>query len=145
MPVGTAQMKGAKRPHQDGEEVASNGFGSNLPDFKDMPAVPGMPHGCAWGLFDKKGKKDEFGTLNLLTPDVVTAARLEIQEGVSVAINWSQDNCKVPHSGRIRPEHRIVRLPDWTGHDDEVTMNTQSGSQWDGFRRYNRKYISRRA
>jgi hypothetical protein len=27
-------------------------------------------------------------------------------------------------------------LPDWIGHDDEVEMNTQSGSQWDGFRHW---------
>lgn len=58
----------------------------DLPDFKDLPAVKGMPHGCAWGLFDKDGKRDNVGTLNLLTPEVVMEAKKEIQTGVSVAL-----------------------------------------------------------
>lgn len=107
----------------------------NLPAYKDIPVVPGMPHGCAWGLWDKDGEKDQLGSLNLLTPEVVLEARKEIQEGVSVAINWSLDNCQTPHSQRKKPEHRIVLLPDFVGHDDELNINTQSGSQWDGFRR----------
>ena len=51
-----------------------------------MPQVDGMPHGVAWGLFDKNGVKDEIGTLNLLTPEVVLNARNEIQTGQSVVM-----------------------------------------------------------
>lgn len=58
----------------------------NLPDYDDLPPVEGMPKGCAWGLFDKDGKKDLFGTLNLLTPSVVKAAGAEIQDGVSISL-----------------------------------------------------------
>lgn len=107
-----------------------------LPSYNSIPPVPGMPHGCAWGLWDTPGHKDDLGTLNLLTPDVIRSARNEIQVGIRVAINWSLDNCATPHSRRKPPEHRIMPLPDWTGHDDEVSMNTQSGSQWDGFRHW---------
>lgn len=57
-----------------------------VPDFDDLPAVEGMPQGCAWGVFDKNGKKDVYGTLNLLTPDVVKAAAAEVKEGVSVSL-----------------------------------------------------------
>jgi hypothetical protein len=103
-----------------------------LPSYKDLPPVPGMPHGCTWGLWDSDDKRDEIGTLNLLTPDVVIEARKEVQLGISVAINWSLDNCSSPHSQRKKPEHRIFPLPIWTGHDDEISINTQSGSQWDG-------------
>ena len=105
-----------------------------MPAYKDLPQVPGMPHGCTWGLWDSNGKRDQLGTLNLLTPKVILEARKEIQLGVSVAINWSMDKCSTPHSQRKKPEHRIFLLPDWVGHDDEVNINTQSGSQWDGFR-----------
>ena len=105
-----------------------------VPAYKDLPPVPGMPHGCTWGLWDSNGQRDQLGTLNLLTPEVVLEARKEIQLGVSVAINWSLDKCSTPHSQRKKPEHRIFLLPDWVGHDDEVNINTQSGSQWDGFR-----------
>ena len=58
----------------------------DLPNFKDLPAVKGMPHGCAWGLFDKDGQRDNIGTLNLLTPEVVLEAKKEIQSGISVAL-----------------------------------------------------------
>ena len=57
-----------------------------VPDFDDLPKVEGMPQGCAWGVFDKNGKKDVYGTLNLLTPDVVAAAATEIKDGVSVSL-----------------------------------------------------------
>lgn len=107
-----------------------------LPLYKDLTEIPGMPHGCAWGIWDSDGEKDELGSLNLLTPEVKIAAKNEIQFGISVALNWSLDNCATPHSHRKKPEHRIMPLPDWTGHDDEIHMNTQSGSQWDGFRRF---------
>lgn len=62
-----------------------------VPDFDDLPKVEGMPQGCAWGVFDKNGKKDVYGTLNLLTPDVVKAAAAEVKEGVSVSLKF------VPH------------------------------------------------
>lgn len=58
----------------------------NLPDYKDIPAVPGMPHGCAWGIFDESGVKDQLGTLNLLTPKKVLRAKEEIKAGVSVSL-----------------------------------------------------------
>lgn len=59
-----------------------------VPDFDDLPKVEGMPAGCAWGVFDKNGKKDVYGTLNLLTPDVVKAAASEVKEGVSVSLKY---------------------------------------------------------
>jgi hypothetical protein len=59
---------------------------SKLPSFDRLPKVEGMPQGCAWGVFDKDGKKDVLGTLNLLTPDVVKAAVAEVTEGVSVSL-----------------------------------------------------------
>ena len=60
----------------------------DLPNWKDIPAVPGMPHGCAWGLFDIDGVKDQLGTLNLLTPKKVLRAKEEILAGVSVSLKY---------------------------------------------------------
>jgi len=58
-----------------------------LPDYKDLPAVKGMPHGCAWGLWDKPGEpKDQLGSLNLLTPKVVREANLEVKTGERCAL-----------------------------------------------------------
>lgn len=53
----------------------------DLPSYDDIPAVPGMPHACAWGLWDKNGEKDQLGALNLLTPEVVQEAAKEIKTG----------------------------------------------------------------
>jgi hypothetical protein len=62
---------------------------SSVPDFDDLPPVKGMPQGCAWGLFDKDGKKDLRGTLNFLTPEVVAAACKEARDGVSISLKYA--------------------------------------------------------
>lgn len=86
-----------------------------------------MKHGCAWGLFDKNGQRDNLGCLNLLTPEVVVAARDEIkvghsthrrqgsffrsdccQTGHSVSLNWQLNKIHAPGFGRKVPEHRFV-------------------------------------
>lgn len=59
---------------------------SQLPKFDDLPPVEGMPQGCAWGIFDKDGKKDVLGTLNLLTQPVIAAACTEARDGVSISL-----------------------------------------------------------
>lgn len=56
---------------------------SSIPDFNDLPAVDGMPQGCAWGVF---GKDDKVGTLNLLTPAVRAEACKEARDGVSISL-----------------------------------------------------------
>jgi hypothetical protein len=58
----------------------------SCPDFDDLPKVEGMPQGCAWGVFDKDGKKDVYGTLNFLTPQIVLAAAAEVKEGISISL-----------------------------------------------------------
>lgn len=61
---------------------------SSVPDFDDLPEVKGMPKGCAWGVFDRDGEKDQVGTLNFLTPDVVRNAALEVKDGVSISLKY---------------------------------------------------------
>lgn len=55
---------------------------SNLPSFDELPTVDGIEN-CAWGLFDKDGKKDHLGCINLLTPKVVQEALKEATEGTT--------------------------------------------------------------
>jgi hypothetical protein len=59
---------------------------THLPDFDQLPKLDNLPQGCAWGVFDRDVVKDELGTLNLLTPEVVASAASEISVGVSVAL-----------------------------------------------------------
>lgn len=119
--------------------VSPNNEESGLPAYKDLETIPGTTYKCSWGLFDKNGRKDELGTLNLLTPErVVAASRSEIQTGQSVSLNWGLENVKFPGFGRTPLSQKIIDLGasslNWCGHDDELTFNTQCGSQWDGLR-----------
>lgn len=57
-----------------------------LPTFAELPDIRGHPKGCTWGLWDRDGKPDELGTLNLLTPDIVRKAVGEVQWGISVSL-----------------------------------------------------------
>ncbi|KAK3308370.1 uncharacterized protein B0T15DRAFT_508842 [Chaetomium strumarium] len=108
---------------------------SSVPDFDDLPPVEGQPQGCAWGIFDKDGKKDVLGTLNFLTPQIVAAAAAEVRDGVSISLNWPLNGIKFPLPGRKPPVHRANPLRemgmDCEGWDDELEFNTQFSSQWD--------------
>lgn len=125
---------------------SSNGSGSatkgtfaagNLPSFDDIPPVPGMPHGCAWNVW---GQGDELGTLNLLTPEVVAKSASEnIRTGERVQIDWGLDSVDVPANKRKDFYHEIIDLKQRLGvyaTDDEVHLNTQTSSQWDGFNHF---------
>ncbi|KAF2400781.1 hypothetical protein EJ06DRAFT_509667 [Trichodelitschia bisporula] len=108
---------------------------AGLPDFDSLPKVEGMPQGCAWGLFDKDGKKDVFGTVNLLTTDVVKEAVKEVKDGVSVSLNWPIGAIEKPGFLRKGLDHKVINFMDTPlpihGFDDEVSFNTQCSSQWD--------------
>ncbi|KAK9417684.1 hypothetical protein SUNI508_01441 [Seiridium unicorne] len=113
----------------------------DLPDFDSLPPVEGMPKGCAWGVFDKNGKKDTLGCFNLLTQDTVKRAYAEARDGISVSLNAPLDLLKIPGGPRVLTSHKVLSWaedisPSTCGHmkvlDDEVAFNTQSSSQWDG-------------
>ncbi|EQB47859.1 hypothetical protein CGLO_12961 [Colletotrichum gloeosporioides Cg-14] len=109
----------------------------SLPTYENIPPVDGMPHGCAWGLWDKDDKADQVGSLNLLTPSNTLEARKEIQTGVSVSLNWPLERIEDPGHNRTKIKHRFLDLkPTLVGHDDEICINTQTSSQWDGLRHW---------
>ncbi|KAF2093849.1 hypothetical protein NA57DRAFT_68897 [Rhizodiscina lignyota] len=108
------------------------------PAFEDLPLRPGDPKGSAWGLW---GEDDELGALNLLTPEVVKNASKEIVHGVVVPLNLPLDVPLRPmNPTRKVPVHRIVHKtrPQQASiaNDDEIDINTQSSSQFDGLRHY---------
>ncbi len=62
----------------------------------------------------------------------MNAARL-VTRGAVFALNWSADLPDPPLFGRLPHTHEVVDRA--TGHDDVLHQwNTQSSSQWDGFR-----------
>ncbi|KAH8595059.1 hypothetical protein B0O99DRAFT_512434 [Bisporella sp. PMI_857] len=109
---------------------------TDLPDFDSLPKVPEMPQGCAWGVFDKDGKKDHLGCINLLTPTVIKEAYKEARDGVSISLNWPMGAIHNPGFQRKPLVHTVISAegpPLHThGFDDEVEFNTQCSSQWDG-------------
>jgi len=102
---------------------------SNLPSYDELPVRDGAPAGSSWGLW---GEGDVFGCLNLLTPERVVAAARLVQSGAVFALNLEAELPDPPLFGRAAPQHTV--LGEGAGHDDVLTFNTQSSSQWDGFR-----------
>jgi hypothetical protein len=81
--------------------------------------------------------------LNLLTPRVVAAAaQEEIQSGERVSLDWPLNKPLHPSYKRVAFHHEVVnRAKDGEDglrvvNDDVLSFNTQSSSQWDGFRHY---------
>lgn len=102
------------------------------PRFEDLPIRKGDPECSAWGLW---GDEDEAGTLNLLTPDVVARASKEVQNGMVVPLNLPLESPLLPMNPRRTPcAHNIIAKG--YANDDEVHLNTQSSSHWDGLRHY---------
>ena len=101
-----------------------------FPNRKDLPSIPGAPKDAAWFW----GKDDGLGRLNLLTPDRVKAAAQEIKTGEMARMDLPLDVPKQPAFGRETFEHKIKTLRKDEAYDDTYSLNTQSGTQWDGFR-----------
>ncbi|KAJ5382249.1 hypothetical protein N7517_000160 [Penicillium concentricum] len=109
-----------------------------FPSFDELPPVPGQPQGSLWNFFDKDGKKDELGTLNILTPSVVRETSEEIQLGYHVQLDWPLDRLEFPGLGRQKTTHSVkdMRPEGFEGLDDEIFMNTQISSQWDSLKHW---------
>lgn len=103
---------------------------TTLPSYRELPKVNDLP--ASWGLLGSGGP-DYFGCLNLMTPAKLVAAARLVTRGAVFALNWSADLPDPPMFGRSRHVHEVVDRA--TGHDDVLHQwNTQSSSQWDGFR-----------
>lgn len=100
-----------------------------LPTYDELPVKEGAPAGSSWGLW---GDDDRFGCLNLLTPErAAKAAQTLVRKGVTFALNLEYELPDPPLFGRMVPQHEVLGEG---GHDDVLHFNTQSSSQWDGFR-----------
>ncbi|EXJ86816.1 hypothetical protein A1O3_03770 [Capronia epimyces CBS 606.96] len=100
--------------------------------FKNLQLQPDHPPHSAWGLW---GPDDQLGCLNRLTPDRIRAAATEVKTGVSIGLNWSLNEMHIPPFYRTKLKHEIFQLGE-NVNDDRVEFNTQTSSQWDGFRHW---------
>ncbi|KAF8802997.1 hypothetical protein BYT27DRAFT_7226194 [Phlegmacium glaucopus] len=105
-----------------------------LPTFDELPAYKNFP-GCAWDVW---GPDDQLGTVNLLTEEVVKkAAEEEIKLGKAISLNWPINFPEKPVFNRMQPEIKmLVWAERGMPRDDEIHINSQSGSQWDGMRHF---------
>jgi hypothetical protein len=101
-----------------------------FPLRKELPQLLHAPKDAAWIW----GPDDNLGRLNLLTPARVAKAAIEIVTGESARVDLPLDLPLQPSWGRERFEHSIKVINGGIGHDDLYALNTQSGTQWDGFR-----------
>jgi Putative cyclase len=103
---------------------------SELPRFVDLPLRNGHP--CAWDVWPTP---DYFGCLNLQTPERVAAAAKLVTRGAVFALNWEMELPSPPLFGR-QPFRHEISGPEGALWVDDVLhdWNTQSSSQWDGFR-----------
>lgn len=102
------------------------------PCFEDLPLRRGDPIASAWGLW---GEDDELGTLNLLTPETISQAAKEIKTGQVVPLNLPLNSPLIPMNPRRAPCHHNIIAKGYA-NDDELHLNTQSSTQWDGLRHY---------
>ena len=103
-----------------------------LPTYAQLPVTADAPAGSSWGVWDDDGA---LGCLNLLTPERVRRAQAIPQAGRVHNLNLELELPSPPLFGRPPFEHVVSELASGSGHDDELHhWNTQSSSQWDGFR-----------
>src|SRR3954464_7822343 len=102
-----------------------------LPAYADLPVTPGAPPGSSWGLW---GDDDVLGTLNLLTPERVAAAAQLVRRGAVFPLNLEMELPGPPLFKRAAFRHEVTG-PGGISQDDLLhDWNTQSSTQWDGFR-----------
>ncbi|OAA65392.1 hypothetical protein SPI_02179 [Niveomyces insectorum RCEF 264] len=104
-----------------------------FPPFEKLGIDPDGPPGNAWGLW---GRDDELGMLNLLTAENTVAASKLIVDGKRISIDLHLDEPKHPFFNRQVFYHHIHLKAPRAVFDDVLLLNTQSSTQWDGFRHY---------
>ncbi len=96
----------------------------------DLPRYDELPDGSSWGVWPGN---EMFGALNLLTPERAVAAAALVQTGETFALNWNMELPGPPLFGREAFDHQVNTGS--SSRDDVLhNWNTQSSSQWDGFR-----------
>ncbi|HVV19348.1 MAG TPA: cyclase family protein [Pseudonocardiaceae bacterium] len=98
--------------------------------YGDLPVADGVRH--SWGMW---GDSDVFGCLNRLDASSVREAGTLIRRGAVFPVNW---DIQLPAPGLFeRPSlrHELVHAAESAPLNDVISdWNTQSSSQWDGFR-----------
>src|SRR5882757_9668122 len=117
---------------QDPLSLPWNPESTTFPLRKELPSYAGHPTEAAWVW----GNDDFTGRLNLLTPARVKAAASEIRTGELARVDLPLNVPLEPAFGRTSFAHTIKQWRPGVAYDDEIVFNTQSSTQWDGFRHF---------
>ena len=99
-----------------------------LPDYDALPEVPGLDMRHAWDVF---GRDDVLGSINLLTPDRVTAAAATVTTGETISLDLALNEPDPPLFGRQPYQHHVFAL-NRNEMDDRVdNFHLQGSTQWD--------------
>ncbi|HEY2429582.1 MAG TPA: cyclase family protein [Acidimicrobiales bacterium] len=105
-------------------------MGTDLPPYDELPVRPGLPPGSSWAVW---GDHDVLGCLNLLTATAVRAGLDSVRDGTVFPLGLELELPGPPLFGRSAFRHDVVGFE--AAHDESLSdWNTQSSSQWDGFR-----------
>ena len=103
----------------------------DAPVFSELPTVADSGARHAWGLF---GDRDEFGTLNKLTPERVSIGAKEIVTGERISLQLPPDLPDPPMYRRLPIVHEIMQTGRNTWDDRLDNFYPQAGTHWDSFR-----------
>ncbi|KAJ5753037.1 hypothetical protein N7520_009954 [Penicillium odoratum] len=117
---------------QDPNQLPWDPSCTQFPLLADLPKLPNAPEGAAWVW----GDDDQLGRLNLLTKERVKASAKEITTGEMIRLDLPLDVPAKPSFDRETFNHHIKTVVEDIVYDDTYTLNTQSGTQWDGFRHF---------
>lgn len=101
------------------------------PTYAELLTRDGAPSGSSWGLWPGR---EVLGCLNRITPERRQRAAALVQRGDVFALDLDPELPDPPLFNRARLQREVTWLGE-VGHDEILNnYNTQSSTQWDGFR-----------
>ncbi|MEO5901837.1 MAG: cyclase family protein, partial [Ilumatobacteraceae bacterium] len=99
-----------------------------LPDYDDLPLVPGLDVRHAWGVF---GRDDVLGSINLVTPARVASAAALVATGEMFPLDLPLNLPDPPLFGRRSYVHHVKALNRHEMDDHLDLFHPQGSTQWD--------------
>jgi hypothetical protein len=108
---------------------------TSLPSYAELPVRPGAPRGSSWGVWGDSPEAARLGCLNLLDEACARRGAASVRSGRVFPLALEMELPDPPLFGRPPFEHEVLQRPSGVSADDQLHgWNTQSSSQWDGFR-----------
>jgi hypothetical protein len=101
---------------------------TTLPDYDDLPEVPGLELRHAWDVF---GRDDVLGSINHVTPERVARAAASVTTGQMFRLDLPLDVPDPPLFGRQPYRHRVFALNRHEMDDALDDFHPQGSTQWD--------------